>query len=131
MIRLLNARDTNGDHYRAAERLVQGRRRRCETRRLERQRVSDREAAVCVVPVRRVDDQTVLRRDAFEDRLPGGRSGGAEQRRQAGYLVTLFPATNTSAILRTFEISASGSPSSTTKSAHLPGSSVPRSFSTF
>ena len=32
--------------------------------------VSDREAAVRAVPLRRVDEQAVLRRHALEDRLP-------------------------------------------------------------
>src|SRR4029079_2729497 len=87
---------------------------------------------------RRVDDEAVLRCDALEDGIRSRGSRGAGQRRQSGplgptcpYLVTRFPATYTSAILRTFEMSVSGSASSTTKSAHLPASSVPRSLSSF
>ena len=162
---------------------------------LERERVSDREAAVRAVPLRRVDEQAVLRRHALADRVFRRRSGGARQRRQAGtiaggqvgqvggqlgktgaaampserlrasqlrwprdsrlvivarrerdrwlrrsgkswpiYRVTRFPARYLAhsvsrdvhvAIFRVFEMSASGSASSTTKSAHLPASSVP------
>ena len=35
------------------------------------------EAAVRAVPLRRLDQQAVLRRHPLEDRLRGGRSGGA------------------------------------------------------
>ena len=45
--------------------------------------VSDREAAVRAVPVRRVDEQAVLRRHALKNRLSGRRGGGRGQRRQA------------------------------------------------
>ena len=39
--------------------------------------------SVRAVPLRRLDEQAVLRRHALEDRIPGGRSRGARQRRQA------------------------------------------------
>ena len=41
------------------------------------QRVPDPEAAVRAVPLRRLDEQAVLRRHALADRLRGRRSGGA------------------------------------------------------
>src|SRR5262249_56547744 len=112
--------------------------------RQERQRVHDPEASVLAVPVRRVDQQAVLRRHPLEDRLRRRRSGRARKHRETGavtrnvgsarpqpsgaarlksrsfclrYRATAFPATYTALIFFTFEMSASGSPSSATKSA--------------
>ena len=45
------------------------------------------EAAVRAVPLRWLDEEAVLRRHPLEDRLPGGRSRCAGQRRQAGGVV--------------------------------------------
>ena len=59
-----------GDDQGETERSVSRRRRRCDGGRLERRDVSDREAAVRAVPLRRIDDQAVLRRHSFEDRFP-------------------------------------------------------------
>src|ERR1041385_2293799 len=40
------------------------------------------------LPLWRLDDEAVLRRDAFEDRVPGGDcGGGGEQRRQAAAIL--------------------------------------------
>ena len=80
------ARRPNGDDQGQAERLVSRRRRRRDAGRLERQRVSDREAAVRAVPLRRVDEQAVLRRHTLADRLSGRRGRGAGQRRQSSDL---------------------------------------------
>ena len=46
--------------------------------------LSDRQAPVRAVPLRRLDQQAVLRRHAFEGRLRGGGGRGPRQRRQAG-----------------------------------------------
>ena len=59
----------DGDDQGETERPVPRRRRRCDGGGLERRDVSDRQAAVRAVPLRRVDQQAVLRRDAFADRL--------------------------------------------------------------
>ncbi len=120
--------------------------------------LSDCEAAVRAVPLRRVDEQAVLRRHALEDRVsprpkpPCRERGQARTIAQSTGVGTSWPVTGADyamprldchrphpalylidlsrdsvsrdvhvAILRVFEMSASGSASSTTKSAHLAG----------
>ena len=66
----------DGHDQSPAERSVSRRGRRRDARRLERERLPDREAAVRAVPLRRLDEQAVLRRHALEDRIPGGGGRG-------------------------------------------------------
>ena len=61
------------------------------------------EAAVRAVPMRRLDEQAVLRRHPFEDRLPGGRGRCAGQPGQAGILRR-----KTSTMPRTFPVMLAG-----------------------
>ena len=62
-------RGADGDDQGETERPVSRRWRRCDGGGLERESVSDPEAAVRVVPVRRLDQQAVLRRNALADRI--------------------------------------------------------------
>src|SRR2546421_13119027 len=64
--------DTDGDDQAEAERPVPRGTRRRAVARLERERVRDSEAALCVVPLRRVHQEAFLRRHALTDRFSGG-----------------------------------------------------------
>src|SRR5688572_24911820 len=65
--------NANGDNQSTPERPVLGRGRGRNAGGLERRAVPDPQTPVRSVPLRWIDDQALLRRDALEGRLQGGR----------------------------------------------------------